>query len=431
MKEHYLVVKNSNSWIHMVPKKSLLIESLEAVVRFFLIFTPVLLLLYGQGDIRNILIGFLMLPFQLAIVVLKHKTKNGFKFLIYNSLLIFSIYLIFPSLAEKIIYAIIQLITVIYYATKLKAKPTGYMNFTTLFFSSILYIVYFILASSIKLPRAVDIVTIAAIINVISILVNIQIVNRNAVLAWGDKDSAKISEGMNKTSGAIVFIVIISILLLNAILWLTGAFEAADGLLSNIQFKEVKLQQGNDIPIPGKKYPQDQIVQTPQMIEPLLESDKKTIKPLIYLGYILKVGIMIIVALVVIYILYALAVGGKDALKRLLGFKNTKEKRESILKESDALTIVPNVINKIKYNLKESVNLSNNMKIRRTYKKLVKSYKKSGVKPQKHQTATSISKKIEVVSSKDYSKITNLYHKARYGANQCSEEEVKLAKENM
>ncbi|NLM33964.1 MAG: hypothetical protein GX206_00835, partial [Clostridiales bacterium] len=101
MKDHYLVVQNSSSWINMVPTKTLLIECLETVVRFFLIFTPAFLILYGQGEIKDILIGMLMLAFQLGIVILKHKAKNGFRFLIYNSLLIFAIILVFPSVWEK------------------------------------------------------------------------------------------------------------------------------------------------------------------------------------------------------------------------------------------------------------------------------------------------------------------------------------------
>lgn len=433
MKDHYLVVQNSSSWINMVPTKTLLIECLETVVRFFLIFTPAFLILYGQGEIKDILIGMLMLAFQLGIVILKHKAKNGFRFLIYNSLLIFAIILVFPSVWEKLIYTIIQLATVIYYGKRLKAKPTYYMTFSSLIFTIIPYMLYYALTNTniTSMPEAVAIVTIAAIINVISILVYLQIVNRNAVLACGDNDSAKIKEGMNKTSSSVIFLVIFAIFLLNGILWLSGTYDAADRLLKNIKLNSISYRPNNSPrPKVNNKTGADELNAGNKMKE-LLEAEQKESKILIYIGNIIKFGIIIIVTVVLIYVLYALVIEGKEAFKRLLGYKNSKEKRESVLKDSDAINIIPNTINKVKKVVKESLDTSNNMKIRRLYKKLVKNYSKLGVIPKKYHTAKIISKNIEEVSSKDYTLLTHIYHKARYGPMQCSEDEVKRAKENM
>lgn len=430
MKEHYLIIRNSNSWINKITKKSLLIESLETIVGFFLIFTPVFLILYGQAQIKDLLIGMLMLFFQLGIIILKHKAKNGFRFLIYNSLLIVSIFFVFPRLSEKIIYALIQFITVIYYGKKLKAKPTYYMTFASLAATTLLYMLYYGLSTMTSLHKAGALVTIAAIINITTILVYLQIINKNAVLAWEDNDSAKISEGMSKTSGSVIFLVIFTTLLLNGILWLSGAFAAADGLLSNMKLPSINY---------NPDYSQKQVVKHKEVeevdiankMDKLLEGQHKDSKVLLFIGYIFKAVIIIIITVVLTYVLYALVIEGKEGLKRLLGYKNTKEKRESVLKDSEAANIIPNTINKVKQAVKESLDTSNNMKVRRIYKKLVKRYKASGVMPQKHHTAKIISKTIEEVSSKDYAQLTQVYHKARYSALQCGEEEVKCAKENI
>lgn len=432
MEKHYLIIQNSESWINKIPGKSLLIESLEAVVRFFLIFTPVFLLFYGDGGIRDILIGMLiMLPFQLSIVVLKHKTKNGFRFLTYNFLLIICIFMFFSSLEEKIVYTIIQLFTVFYYVKKLKAKSTYYLNLSSLIFTMLPYIFYYGLATMTTLPESISIVTIAAIINIITILVYLQIISKSAVLAWEDNNSGKIREGMNKNSGAIIFLVIFTMLFFNVILWLSGAFDVADSLFNFIPNNTINYNMDNFLN--PKKNNNDQVeLDTAQKIQELLEAEQKDSKILMYIGYILKVTLIAIVTVVLIYLLYALVIEGKEALKDLLGYKkNTKEKRESVLKESDIAKVIPNTINRVKGKFKESTDLSNNVKIRRLYKKLVKSYKKLGVIPEKYHTAKVISENMESVSSKDYSLLTHIYYKARYGAQQCGEEDVKRAKENM
>lgn len=428
MKDEYIVLFNSDSWMNINRRKSLKIDLLEAWIKFFVIFTPMLLLISITEGSQSIYRGMILLPINLAAVWIKFRTTSRKKFFLYNLILLFLIYITFPAFTEKLTYTFVQSIIFINYMINLDSQKVSFWKFGTLVGNGILFGVYMILALNISTSIGKSFVTLSAIGNIILLLIYFHIVRRNSVLAWQEKGESELTAGMKNTSKAVIAMVSCTLLILNLMMWKLGFFSVMDSMFSGF-----KISMTSDSVNPVNIIEEQEKMSPQQYIQPLEETlgNQQPNKVVAAVVRIIGLVLMIIAAVIVMYGIFTLIIRMKAYFKRLMGDRDNKEKRESIFYERDALGSLSSNISAFKRGIRDIMDVSNEKKIRQLYKKLVRKYKSEGIVPKKHDTAGEISSKIERASSKSYREATELYRKARYGGDKCSDEDVRSAKKSL
>jgi hypothetical protein len=421
MKDDFIVLYNSESWMNKNDKKSLSVELLEASIQFFIIFTPIFVML-STGEGTGVFIrGMLLLPVNLFIAFLKCRIKNGKRFLLYNIAIILLLYLFYPSFLEKLVYSIVQFLILVLYLIKLNSQKIKFWTFGFFIFNGVFFTLVFLLVSKLKLEGGVTLVTLAAIHNIISLLIYFHIVGRDSVLAWEKQHSSRLMDGMKKTSSYVIVIIAITLVILNVLLWQLGIFRAADAIKFSLNFNKELGNAEKNIP----KEMESAFTPSPENF-PTIDGEPSPLLSLV--ATIIEIIFAVAAAVFIMYLIFTMIIRVRNFLLRVMGYKHNDEKRESIFEESDLGIKLSKRLVDIKSAVKEITDFSNDKKIRNLYRKLVRKYKLKGVVPEKHSTAGDISFKIENVSSKDYSELTELYRKARYSKELCSQEDLEAAK---
>ena len=425
MKEDFIILYNNESWMNVNNEKSLEIKMLETWISFFVIYTPVLMIIsYSQG-FQAVYRGMYLLAMNLLIVYLMNKLKSRKKFLCYCLIAVLSIHVFFPSTIEKIIYSIIQVITVIVHISKLDSKKTNFWRFSTLISNGVIFALYVFIALKLKLSREIKFITVAAINNTISILIYFHLSRRNSVLAWEEKNAAKLAEGMKKTSVIVVSLFSATLIILNMMMWKLGIFGFADNFLSDFKLPNVT-QSIKPAPIVQEQATEPES-EAMASLDQLLPSKPPNllIKAIVN---IIGIVLILMVSVFLMYGVFTVILRAKTFFIRILGLNHENEKRESTVKESEVKDSLARGMATLRRKVLSAVDMSNRKKIRQLYKKMVKKYKTKGVVPEKYYTVEDISYRIEDVSNNSYREATELYYKARYDKDDCSEQEYKEAR---
>jgi hypothetical protein len=244
-------------------------------------------------------------------------------------------------------------------------------------------------------------------------------------LAWEEKNADKLTEGMRKTSVLLTFLVSSTLIALNILMWKLGLFAAMDSLFSNFKLPNTA---GSINPV---TIVQEQSAETENPFMPSLGEMLPNKPPNMIIKFIINIigmFLLVVAAVFIMYGIFTVIVRVKSFFIRLLGYNNVNEKRESILKENELKNNLSRGIATFRRNALNIIDLSNRKKIRKLYKSLVKRHKSKGIAPEKHYTAGYISSKIEGISNRSYKEATEIYYRARYGKDECSEQEYKEAK---
>ena len=428
MNDEYIVLFNSDSWMNINKRKTLKIELMEAWIKFFMVFTPILLLVSIIEGSQSIYRGMILLPINLTVVWIKNKITSRKKFFLYNLALISLIYMIFPSFNEKLVYLAAQSIISIKYMVDLDSENISFWKFGTLLANGVLFSIYMVLALNIKTDIGKGFVTMSAIGNIILLLIYFHIVRRNSVLAWQEKGEIELSSGMKNTSKAVIAMISITLIILNLMMWKLGFFYFMDSLFSGFKFPAIS----NSIN-PATIIQEQEQMREQQIVPPLEEMLSNTPPNKVAAAVVRIIGLvlMIIAAVVVMYGIFTIIIRIKTYFRRLMGKRDDGEKREAIVEERDVLNNLKINISAFRQGVSNIFDVSNEKKIRQLYKKIVRKYKSKGMVPQKYNTAGDISSKIEVISNKSYKDATELYRKARYAKEKCSDEDVRLIKKSL
>lgn len=417
MKEDYTVIFTSDSWMLLNKYKPMSVEMLEAWIVFFLLFTPAAMVFGFIGERTSILWGLLMIFPVFLTVVLKRKIADGKVFFILNVLVISLIYVLSSGLIHKIVFALIQGVFFIKYFRDRNEGNTRFWDFIALIINGVFFSIYFVIASQMKIEFLLNFITVVSINNVICLLIYYHITRRNNLLAWERNDADRLMSKMKKTSTYVILVTSASIILLNMALWKLGMFSMMDSIFSGISFNS---DSQNIISQPKSIDTASQ--EAVKMRMPLDGGEPSKIVNIIITFF--EVIVIIILAIMAVYLLWALAVKLKEFWRAYFGWKElSNEKREFVFDEASGVNIVSQ-INKIKKIIGDNLDFSNRKKIRNCYKKIIKKHQGKGKDIPKYQTAVEMLQEIEDITQRPYKEAALIYDKARYGMEDCSDNDV-------
>ncbi|MBC8061408.1 MAG: hypothetical protein H7Y18_12195 [Clostridiaceae bacterium] len=418
------IVGTSDSYMYFSEKKALGYEFGETWILFWIMFTPLVLILNANSSDRYLIYKGLLfiIPFFI-ITAIKVYIKSSMRYLLANLVIILlSIGFCF-TLENKIFF--IGLI-LFFFIISIKQRRRKTIDFYTInllvaseFFMACLYIIA--LACNLKIT---SFIYLAAIIIAISCAIYIHLSRNLKVMEWESENSNQNTKSRKKLIQlCIAFIVgIISTLLFAA--WFIGIFNFLDNLTRKILafFNTSNTPQMDPETLP-----------VTQLKPPVMPADNigssLNISGLNSLfSFIIKilelVGI-IIIFLIVIYLLRKMIFSIVSFYKSLKS-KGTsqKEERKLIFSLEEVTKEFKEGAIKFIKKIDNPFDVSNRKKIRKLYHKLIKSFKVKGVLTKVTNTPVEIENNINRVLHKDIKEITDIYEKARYSSQECTQEDV-------
>ncbi|MSR91324.1 hypothetical protein [Inconstantimicrobium porci] len=397
-------------------------ELIEDIIMFCTIYPLIIILNCAVSTSTNLeYISLTLFPVMLMMSYMRIRINKRY---LYDAgvLVLGMIYYIFSMmLPYKNLLGEVGVICVVVSIRRSKKKQNVKYNLSALVEHEILLIIFLIVAIIMK-NRFIQgtILVCGLIIIVISCAYLCKARNVRLIM-----DDPKNETFRNRDSSmfAVEIAVLISVILI--ILQVTGVFAAANRMSNQIVNN---IRQSSTVDY--RNIPPKEANNNPKKIEgidfsKLINPKKgKPSKIVIVLGYVISAVVTIVVAAIGIAIVYML-------LNRLM--INIKK-----LKNSDKVTFVFNEIgeNEKKENEKRKnvisrrIFLSPRDKIRKIYKKKVKSYKKRGTIIKQNFTVNDIKREILDKTSNNIDYISNIYEKARYSNEEISKEELKLTKTN-
>lgn len=397
-------------------------EFIEDIIMFCTIYPLIIILNCAVSTSTNLAyISLTLFPVMLMMTYMRIRINKRY---LYDAgvLVIGTIYYIFSMmLPYKNLLGVAGVICVVVSIRRSKKKQNVKYNLSALVEHEILLIICLIVAIIMK-NRFIQgtILVCGLIIIVISCAYLCKARNMRLIM-----DDPKNETFRNRDSSmfAVEIAVLISVILI--ILQVTGVFAAANRMSNQIvnNIRQASTVDYRNVPPKEVNNNQKKIegIDLSKLINP---KKGKPSKIVIILGYVISAVVTIVVAAIGIAIVYML-------LNRLM--INIKK-----LKNSDKVTFVFNEIgeNEKKENEKREnvisrrIFLSSRDKVRKIYKKKVKSYKKRGASIKQNLTVNDIEKEILDKTSNNIDYISNIYEKARYSNEEISKEELKLTKTN-
>lgn len=397
-------------------------EFIEDIIMFCTIYPLIIILNCAVSTSTNLAyISLTLFPVMLMMTYMRIRINKRY---LYDAgvLVIGTIYYIFSMmLPYKNLLGVAGVICVVVSIRRSKKKQNVKYNLSALVEHEILLIICLIVAIIMK-NRFIQgtILVCGLIIIVISCAYLCKARNMRLIM-----DDPKNETFRNRDSSmfAVEIAVLISVILI--ILQVTGVFAAANRMSNQIvnNIRQSSTVDYRNVPPKEVNNNQKKIegIDLSKLINP---KKGKPSKIVIILGYVISAVVTIVVAAIGIAIVYML-------LNRLM--INVKK-----LKNSDKVTFVFNEIgeNEKKENEKRKnvisrrIFLSPRDKIRKIYKKKVKSYKKRGTIIKQNFTVNDIKREILDKTSNNIDYISNIYEKARYSNEEISKEELKLTKTN-
>lgn len=397
-------------------------EFIEDIIMFCTIYPLIIILNCAVSTSTNLeYISLTLFPVMLMMTYMRIRINKRY---LYDAgvLVIGTIYYIFSMmLPYKNLLGVAGVICVVVSIRRSKKKQNVKYNLSALVEHEILLIICLIVAIIMK-NRFIQgtILVCGLIIIVISCAYLCKARNMRLIM-----DDPKNETFRNRDSSmfAVEIAVLISVILI--ILQVTGVFAAANRMSNQIvnNIRQASTVDYRNVPPKEVNNNQKKIegIDLSKLINP---KKGKPSKIVIILGYVISAVVTIVVAVIGIAIVYML-------LNRLM--INVKK-----LKNSDKVTFVFNEIgeNEKKENEKREnvisrrIFLSSRDKVRKIYKKKVKSYKKRGASIKQNLTVNDIEKEILDKTNNNIDYISNIYEKARYSNQEISKEDLEGLKAN-
>lgn len=418
MEEDYMVIKTPQSWMYRNKNKTISAELLEVWINFILFYTPLSMVIYGLNGERAMYEGFLIFLAILSIVFLNRIISDNKLFFAVNSLIILIGCVLFPYYSQKIVYAVMLIPTFLKYFKSRSKENVSFMGMGSMLMNAVVLAASFVVSSNMEWqPAPVNrMITVLAVIDIIGLLVYYHITRRDVFLTWEEDYANMLAKHMKKVSNYVIAFLTVFITFVSVVLWKSGAFSFMDSLFHGFSFNE------------GTVTPP---VKAENVSRSNTDNPLSQLNPGSYNSNVLKIittvfitVIIIISSIVIIYFSWRAILSLKELWHVYFGKKSSgKEKREFVFDKAPESSIITKV-KRLKKNLEENFKFSNKKKIRGFYKKFIKKYKNKGVEPQRYNTAGELQNKIEMLRHESCSEVTEIYHKARYGKEECSDEDV-------
>ncbi len=418
MEEDYMVIKTPQSWMYRNKNKTICAELLEVWINFILFYIPLSMVIYGLNGERAMYEGFMFFLGVLIIVYSNRNISDNKLFFGVNSLIILIGCLLFPYNSQKIVYAAMLIPTFLKYFKSRSKENVSFMGMGSMLLNAGVLASSFVVSSNMEWqPAPVNrMITILAVIDIICLLIYYHITRRDVFLTWEEDYANMLAKHMKKVSNYVIVFLTVFISLVSIVLWKSGALSLMDSLFHGFSFNA------------GTVTPP---VKVENVSKSNTDNPLSQMNPGSYSNNVLKIittvfiaVIIIISSIVIIYFLWRAVLNLKDIWHVYFGKKsNGKEKREFVFDKAPESRIITKV-KELKRNLEENFKFSNRKKIRGFYKKFVKKYKHKGIEPERYNTAGELQNKIELLRHESCSEVTEIYHKARYGKEECTDEDV-------
>lgn len=427
MKNDIKIVEISESWMYLTNTKTVLYEMFENWILFFVYYIPVSMFLSGFLNNTAVLRGIaLLLPIGVMIII-RRKVEKLSLFIGANALVILSVFLLSPSVLEKVFFTLMVTAYFIQCFKKRYDDVVRFLNIYGLLVSAPILAFYYILASYFNLQFIKQLIMFAAINTVICYTIYLHLTKTQKLLEWEKGYALTFSSKVKKMKFVTTTLLVAIIAVLNLFLWKSGMLALFDYIQDKI---------GNFFKVTDSPKPMPKPTQAPQstennmgdLLQKLGGNDKPNILLLI-LWKILEIALTIIVIVIFAYIIWLIYLKLKEMYKLFYYKEETgNEKREVILPTEYFSKEVVNRIKNIKNNIEELFEKSNRKKIRKIYSKIIVKHKNKGVDISLANTPFELQLKIEEHSKNNLAKATYIYEKARYSTELCSDEDVENIK---
>lgn len=393
--------------------KSLLYEFIEDIIMFCTIY-PFLNILNCAVCKDKVLsyIGLSLLPVIMIMTFMRVKIRKRFVYdmaVLVTAAAYFGLTLVIPY---KNIFGFAAIVCAAVGIWKSKKKQNVRYNMNSLIEHEILLIVMLFIAITMK-NQFIQIMILVCGLIIMVVSCAYLSKARNVRLIKDDPKNETFRH-RDSTMFAVQMAVLISVLLI--ILQVTGVFAAANRWSNRIVNNIQQAAMGTYQVQPQQEIKKDKVEQKPIDMSKVVNA--KPNKFLSALMVAISVVVTIIAAIIAISIIYMVLNRIMIDIKRFANSDKVtfvfKENGETEKKEKEKHE---NVITK-------NIFLSPRDKIRKIYRKKVKSYKKSGVIVRQNRTVSDIEKEVLDKAGSNIDYISNMYEKARYSNEEISKDDI-------
>jgi hypothetical protein len=424
MKNEIIITATSVSRRNMTKKKALAYDLAEAWMLFWTFFIPIAMLInrYPQGK-SLIYKGYLFIILIFAMTIIRRYMSGSFKYLLANFILILFTYLISFTFIEKVFFCLPLIICFFISLRKRIKEEINFFSILTLIWMEMLILVYYFIAFALSLTSMMNLINFASINVAISCLIYLFISRFSKLLEWEGKFIKDYVVILYKIRTACIAFISGIILFLLLLAWKGGLYKLLDMLTREIinlicRIGSFKASNNNN----NKPLIKEQVIHKSKIVYKtyIIKNDILLAILNILTGILLVVG-----ALISIYLIIKLFIGIWEFILELTNKKPKKtEKKESVFSLEELKSSINNKAQKFKHKIDLPFNMSNQMKIRRLYFKLVEGYKSKGLQDIISNTPVEIEANIKEIANKNINEATVIYEKARYSEGVCSKEEV-------
>lgn len=429
MKKSLFVVEISDSWMFLTNKKQLWHELMEEWITMWTLCPVVLIPLYAilKDDLLIYRILALILPVWIMTII-RRRIKALSLFLLLNFLCAAAAYFIGQSLFEKAIYVLLMLI---FFGSSVKKRYSEVVNFygmTNFMFCEGLLSLSYIITYSFGLNTNVRFIAVGGIVVALSSVLYIHLTRTEKLMEWEKEFAQKFTKRLKKIKMLFSSVVIVIISAVIWLMWQSGIFQMLDRLQSYINSLFSANPQKKVTPPPQPKQPPKAQNDGMEALRNLGGDSSPNIIVEIIMK-IVEVIIIIVVVIIIIYLLWMLILKLRELYQQfyLRGPKN--ENREFILTAEDFTKNITTRLEKGKREISNLFDRSTRKRIRKMYHKIIEKYRGQGIDISQSNTPEEMNKKIIKGKSKDIGRAVEIYDKARYSDQSCSEQDLEEIKQ--
>lgn len=424
MKNKLIIVEISDSWMFLNNNKRLWHELMEDWISMWTLCPAISILLYSILKDKWVIyrISILILPVW-AITLIRRKVKSLALFLLLNLLNVFIALLVGQSIFERIVY---MLLIVIVFGNSFKkrySEGVNYYSMKNFLFCEVFLGICYIITFNFKFELLASFVTFGGIIVALSSVLYVHLTRTEKLMEWETEFAQKFTERLKKLKVFFSSIVVIVMLAILWLMWQSGIFQLLDKLQSYINSIFIpKPQMDRPLPVPQKQAPKTEM----DMMEGLKNLGGES-SPNIFIEIIMKVIeiiIIISVVIVLVYLLWMFILKLRELYHQFYLKAPKNEKREFVITAEDFTKAIIKSFDKGKSKINSILDRSLRKKIRKIFARIIENYRRTGVEIMPSDTPEQMAKKIRGKQDIDISRVVEIYGKARYSNQNCSEQEL-------
>ena len=423
------VVASSESFMYFGENKPFGYDVMEAWISFWIIYTPIMLILALIPNKSFLILKglFLIIPFFIMIYI-KVYIKSNLKYLLANLGVILLTFAVSFTLEERLLFVGA---TILLFIVSLRQRKRGIVTFYSIFMlvgSEVWMAFLYVISVFNNYEYMMVIISFVAVNLAICCTIYIHLSRNLKLMEWEDSAFKKAEKTRVKLKYIWLTALTVIVLAIFSATWLTGISAFLDEITRKIYRFALKFNSGDgasDVAAPGNTTGDSSSKQRAFQL-PKGEAVNTILATIVK---VIAILIIILIILILIHFIKKIIVALIDTYKSLNkrgGGK--KEKREIIFSFEEIKDEYSIKTKKLIGKIINPFDGSNRKKIRKLYFKLIKNYKTKGVVAEASNTPVEIKNNINAALNEDLKDITDIYEKARYSSQECTKEDVEKLK---